>query len=125
MITERDPKKNFEGRMAEETGISPKDEAGASQAQQAAESTIQSATRFAVDQFSSHFQKKPETPGQEGIFLVPPFSQEDLARMETTLAEAGLKFREDRYSEHKKHLLAALIFASRIGLNQEEIKSVK
>jgi len=121
MITERDPKKNFEGRMAEETGISPKDEAGASQAQQAAESTIQSATRFAVDQFSSHFQKKPETPGQEGIFLVPPFSQEDLARMETTLAEAGLKFREDRYSEHKKHLLAALIFASRIGLNQEEI----
>ena len=119
MITERDPKKIFEGRMARETGISPKDEAGASQAQQAAEATIQSATRFA--EFPSHFPKKPEKPRQEGMFLVPPFSQEDLARMETTLAEAGLKFREDFYSEHKKHLLAALIFASRIGLNQEEI----
>lgn len=123
MTKEGDVKKTeFGRRMAEETGISPEDKTNASEAQQAAESTIQSVTSFVFNKFTSHFPAEPEKPRQEGIFLVHPFSQEDLARNEAALAKTGLKFREDlSYSEHKKHLLAALIFASKIGLKQEEI----
>jgi len=112
-------------RIKEETGITPEEEVGAGAAQDAAKQTIISATQFVPGQMPTELGKESEQrPG--GITLVSPYDENELRKAEQLLKEQ-IKLSEDLYdSSYKSHLLAALIFASQIGIDSSEaVKALK
>ncbi|GIW62604.1 MAG: hypothetical protein KatS3mg090_0430 [Patescibacteria group bacterium] len=114
--------KDFQSDLEEQTGITPEEEAQAEKAQKATEKTIISAAQFAADRLTPHPSKPtPEIRRESQTkFLIPPYSTEELSAIESQLQEANIQIRSS-FENYKPHLLASLIFASRIGINISEL----
>lgn len=107
--------------IAEQTGITPGDQARAEDAQATAEQTITSATGFAADQMAIPIPRREPDQKPADVTLVSPYSERELSEKEELLRKAGIEFRQDIYQEHKSHLLSALTLGSQIGIDPNEV----